>query len=156
MICWRRDWLPTPVFLGFPCVLAGKESTCNERDLGSIPGLGRPPWTRERLLTPVFWPGEFYRLYSSWGHKELDTTEQTFTFIHIPWASQVALVAKSPPINPGEEADVGLVLGKIPWRRAWQPTAVFLPVGSQRSLVGYSPWGCRAGHISMHTRVHTA
>ena len=31
---------------------------------------------------------------------------------------------------------------KIPWRRAWQPTPVFLPGEShgQRSLVGYSPW----------------
>ena len=29
--------------LGFPGVLAGKESTCNEEDLGSIPGLGRSP-----------------------------------------------------------------------------------------------------------------
>ena len=31
--------------------------------------------------------------------------------------------------------------GKIPWRRAWQPTPVFLPGEShgQRSLVGYSP-----------------
>ena len=34
-------------------------------------------------------------------------------------------------------------VGKIPWRRAWQPTPVFLPGEShrQRSLVGYSPWG---------------
>ena len=32
---------------------------------------------------------------------------------------------------------------KIPWRRAWQPTPVFLPGEShrQRSLAGYSPWG---------------
>ena len=34
-------------------------------------------------------------------------------------------------------------VGKIPWRRKWQPTPVFLPGKSngQRSLVGYSPWG---------------
>ena len=32
---------------------------------------------------------------------------------------------------------------KIPWRREWQPTPVFLPGESygQRRLVGYSPWG---------------
>ena len=32
---------------------------------------------------------------------------------------------------------------KIPWRRAWQPTPVFLPgkFHAQRSLTGYSPWG---------------
>ena len=34
---------------------------------------------------------------------------------------------------------------KIPWRRGWQPTPVFFPGDSrgQRSLVGYSPWGCK-------------
>ena len=40
-------------------------------------------------------------------------------------------------------------VGKIPWSRQWQPTPVFLPGKShgQRSLAGYSPWGCkRAGH----------
>ena len=35
--------LPTPAFLGFPCGSAGKEFACNVGDLGSIPGLGRPP-----------------------------------------------------------------------------------------------------------------
>ena len=34
------------------------------------------PWRRERLPTPVFWPGEFHGLYSPWGHKEWDTTER--------------------------------------------------------------------------------
>ena len=34
-------------------------------------------------------------------------------------------------------------IGKIPWRREWHPTPVFLPgkFHGQRSLVGYSPWG---------------
>ena len=40
-IHWRRDKLPTPVFLGFPCGSTSKESACNAGDLGSIPGLGR-------------------------------------------------------------------------------------------------------------------
>ena len=39
----EKDRLPTPVFLGFPGGSAGKESACNEGDLGSIPGLGRSP-----------------------------------------------------------------------------------------------------------------
>ena len=42
-IHWRRDRPPTPVFLGFPCGLADKESACNVGDLGSLPGLGRCP-----------------------------------------------------------------------------------------------------------------
>jgi len=34
---------------------------------------------------------------------------------------------------------------KISWKRSWQPIPVFLPGKShgQRSLVGYSPWGCK-------------
>ena len=33
----------------------------------------KDPWRRERLPTPVFWPGEFHGLYSPWGRKESDT-----------------------------------------------------------------------------------
>ena len=40
-ISWRRNRLPTPVFLGFPCGSAGKESACNVGDLGSIHRLRR-------------------------------------------------------------------------------------------------------------------
>ena len=68
----RRDRLPTPVFLGFPCGSAGKESACNVGDLGLIPGLGRFPWRRKRQPTPVFWPREFHGLYRPWGCKESD------------------------------------------------------------------------------------
>ena len=42
-ICWKRDRLATPVFLGFPGNSVGKESTCNVGDLDSIPGLHRSP-----------------------------------------------------------------------------------------------------------------
>ena len=49
--------------------------------------VGKIPWRRERLPTPVFWPGEFLGLYSPWGHKEWDTTERlslfSHTYIHI-------------------------------------------------------------------------
>ena len=73
--CWKRDKLPTPVFLGFPCGLAGKESTCNAGGLGLIPGLGRSPG--EGKGYPVQYSGlENSGLYSPWGHKELDTTER--------------------------------------------------------------------------------
>ena len=54
----------------------GKESACNAGDLGLIPGLGKIPWKREQLSTPVFWPGEFHGLYSPWGGKESDMTEK--------------------------------------------------------------------------------
>ena len=42
-IRWKRDRLPTPVFLGFPGGSAGKESAFSVGDLGSVPGLGRSP-----------------------------------------------------------------------------------------------------------------
>ena len=42
-IHWRKDRLPTPVFLGIPGGSAGKKSACNVGDKDSIPGLGRSP-----------------------------------------------------------------------------------------------------------------
>ena len=45
-IPWKRDRLPTPVFLGFPGGSDWKESVCNAGDLASIPGLGRSPGRR--------------------------------------------------------------------------------------------------------------
>ena len=44
--------LPTPIFLGFPCGSAGKESACNGGDLGSIPGLERSPGKGKGYLLP--------------------------------------------------------------------------------------------------------
>ena len=80
-------------------------------------------------------------------------------------ASQVALVVKNPPASlrpyQPEGARSRLIseestcqyrspkrpgfdpwVEKIPWRRKWQPTPVFLPGKShgQRSLAGYGPW----------------
>jgi len=48
-------------------------------------------------------------------------------------------------ICQGRRPGFDLSVGKIPWRRKWQLTPVFLPGEShgQRSLVGYSPWGCK-------------
>ena len=42
-IPWRKDRLPTQVFLGFPGGSDGKESTCNPGDLGLTLGLRRSP-----------------------------------------------------------------------------------------------------------------
>ena len=37
---------------------------------GFNPRVGMIPWRRERLPTPIFWPGEFHGLYSPRGHKQ--------------------------------------------------------------------------------------
>ena len=57
------------------------------------------------------------------------------------WVSFVAQLVKNPLKcgRPGFDPWVG----KIPWRREWLPTPVFLPreFNRQRSLAGYTPWG---------------
>ena len=47
-------------------------------------------------------------------------------------------------------------VGKIPWRRKWQLTPVFLTGKShwQRSLVGYSPWGCKESDMTERLSTH--
>ena len=79
-IRWRRDRLPTPVFLGFPCGSAGKESACNAGDLGLIPGLGRSPGEGNG------YPLQCSGLENSMGRPvhgitELDTTKQLTLYL---------------------------------------------------------------------------
>ena len=64
---------------GLPRCAIGKEPTCQCRRPkrhGCDPWVGKIPWRRERLPTPVLWPGEFHGLYSPWGCKESDMTER--------------------------------------------------------------------------------
>ena len=79
---WRRNRLPTAVFMAFPGGSDGKESTCSAGNLGSIPGLGRSPGGRHGN------PLQFSCLEclhghrslsgcSPWHRKESDTAEAT-------------------------------------------------------------------------------
>ena len=64
--------------------------------------------------------------------------------LFIKFYSLLTLVAQMVKRLPTmQEAGFNPWVGKIPWRRKWQPTPVPLPGKShgQRSLVGYSPWG---------------
>ena len=75
----------------------------------------------------------------------------------------MALVLKNPPANAGDTRDCwfDLWVRRIPWRRAWQPTTVFLPREShgQKSLAGYSPWVTKSQtqlmRLSKRTRTFT-
>ena len=70
--------LPTPVFLGFPCGSAGKDSIHLQcRRSGFDPSVGKIPWKRESLPTAVFWIREFHGL-CPWGRKESEMTERLF------------------------------------------------------------------------------
>ena len=70
--------------------LAIKNPSASETNIMRLrfdPWVEQTPWRREWQPTPVFLPGEFHAQrslvgYSSWGHKELDTTQQ-LTHIHI-------------------------------------------------------------------------
>ena len=46
-------------------------------------------------------------------------------------------------------------VGKIPWSRKWQTTAVFLILANlgQRSLAGYSPWDCKELDTTEHRSI---
>ena len=62
------------------------------------------------------------------------------TLMGFPGSSAV----KASAFNAGDPGSIP-GLGRFPWRRKWQPIPVFLPGEShgQRSLVGYSPRGCK-------------
>ena len=69
--------------MGFPCGSAGKESTCNAGELGSIPGLGRSPGEGKRY--PLLYSGlknsmdcivNVHGLYGQCSHKVSDMTER--------------------------------------------------------------------------------
>ena len=61
-------------------------------------------------------------------------------------AALVAQMLKNLPAV--QEIQVQSWFGKIPWRKEWQLTPVFLleEVRGQKSLVGYSPWSRRVEH----------
>ena len=74
--------------MNYPDSSVGKESACNADRRPQLDSwVGKIPWRRERLPTPVFWPGEFHELYSPWGCKELDVTERLSFSLHswIKW-----------------------------------------------------------------------
>ena len=89
---WEKEWMlgagrevhtgnQVPrVLLGLPWWLSGKESACQCRRYRFNPWVGKIPWRREWLPTPVSLPGEFHGQrsladYSPWSSKESDMTE---------------------------------------------------------------------------------
>jgi len=64
-------------------------------------------------------------------------------------------MVKNIPANAGN-ARFDPCVEKVPWRRKWQPTLVFLPAKShgQRSPLGYSPWGRKESDITEHACLH--
>ena len=65
---------------------------------GFDPCVGKIPWRRERLPTPVFWPGEVHGLYSPWGCKESDMTEWLTLSTNL--SSETSVVRSSNNLGP--------------------------------------------------------
>ena len=114
-------------------------------------------WRTKWQPTPVFLPGESQGWGSLvgcrlWGRTESDTTERLHSpmaALGLPWSlsgQESACQCRRPGFDPR--------IGKISWRRKWQPTPVFLPGKShgQRSLAGYDPWGHRRVRLDWVTK----
>ena len=76
------------------------------------------------------------------------------------WASQVALVVRNRlPKQETKRLSFDPWVWKIPWNKKRQNISVFLPekLHGQRSLMGYSLWGCKESdaYARMHTHTHT-
>ena len=71
---FNEEWICYPFQYSWHSLVAWLVKNCLQCGRpGLDPWVGKIPWKRERLPTPVFWPGEFHGLYSPWGHKESDT-----------------------------------------------------------------------------------
>ena len=120
-IGWFRDWNYFKyINMGFPGSSAGKESTCNAGDPGSIPGEGKIPWWRDRLPTPVF-----FGIPDGSGGKNPPAMWET-------WVHSIPELGRSPGGGHGNSL---------------QYSCLEKPHG-QRSLVSYIPWGHKESDIT--------
>ena len=91
-ICINVTYKIYKCHIGLPLWLSWQRICIQCERLGFNPCVGKIPWRREWLPTPIFWPGEFHGLYSPCGHKESDTTEwlllsrksKTFYILTVP------------------------------------------------------------------------
>ena len=112
--------------MDFPGSSISKEFACSVGDLGSIPGrpgifpwIGKIPWRRKQIPTPVFWPEEFS------GSPDSEK-----------YACNVGDLGSIPGLGRYPEEGHG---------NPFQYSVLENPHG-QRSLAGCSPWGHRVGH----------
>ena len=134
---------------------------------GFNPWLGKIPWRRKRLPTPVFWLGEFHGLdhgigLCSWVgplpftiYNSMDWTNllENSIGLHSPWGRKESDTTKQLSLSLSRVTQwykesacqcrrhrFNPWVGKSPWRKKWQPTLVFMPGKShgQSSLADHS------------------
>ena len=153
---------------GFPGCSDSKESACNAGDVGLVPGLGRSPGERkgsplqysclEHSMNRGAWwlqsTGSHRVRRTEWLTLSLFNYNRAFcsdrnraTDLKLSTTTLVAQMVKNLPAM--QETWFDPWVGKISWGREWLPTLISLPgeCHGQRSLAGYSPWGCEElGH----------
>ena len=96
--------------------------------------VGKIPWRREWLPTPVFWPREFHGLYTPWDHKESDTTE---------WLS----LSTSNILQESMATDSSVLAWRLHMDRGvWQ--AIFKGVAKSQTQVTKCEW------VTKHSTTH--
>ena len=74
-VIWAVLYVCVYIYI-YICKLATPLFLLQFRRSGFHPWVGKIPWRKERLSTPVSWPGEFHVLYSPRGREESDMTRQ--------------------------------------------------------------------------------
>ena len=140
------------IVFSFPDSSVGKESVCNAGDPSLIPGSGRSPVE-----------GKGYPLQSSGLENAMDCTvhgvakPQTWLsnfHYHFPVAQWQGICLQC---RSHRRHRFDPWVRKIPWRRAWKPTPIFLPGEShrQRNLVGYIVHGVSKSHAQVTQDAYT-
>ena len=90
--------------------------------------------------------GCFVRTFHKWI--QYHNHQRQYDLEHLHSGKESTCQCRRPRFN--------LWFGRIPWDRKWQPTPVFLPkkFHGQRTLVGYSPWGCKESDTAQHACTH--
>ena len=99
-ICWRRDRLPTSVFLGFFCGSDNRESACNAGDPSLIPGSGRSAGE-----------GIDYPLQYSWA----SLVAQLVKSLPAMWETWVRSLGWDDPLEKGKATHSNVLAWRIPW-----------------------------------------
>ena len=121
-----------------PTVQRSDSATCTHisspLELSSHPGSITPAWASQSTdLSSLCYTAASHSLFHTWWWASLG----------LRWY-KIHLQCRRPGFNPW--------VGKIPWRRAWQPTAIFLPgeFQGQRSFARLqSPWCCKKSDTSV-------
>ena len=156
-MAWVGNRIPTQVFLDFPCGSVVKNPPAIQ-DTWVRSWVRKIPWRRERLPTPVFWPGEFHRLYNLWGHKESDSTERLSLSL-FPGGS----VVKNPSANARDRGDLGSIpgWGRVPRRGDGNPLQYYclknpMDRGAWQATVHGIPESDTTEHTHTHTQTHVS